>query len=146
MFKPVLDDVYERVRAGARCRDAFEEHGGLFPRVYTASLMAGERSGNLEAVLRRYVAYTKLIGAVRRKTISALIYPAVLVALALVVVGDHRAEAGAGVLAISTASFDAELPLIDARHRPASRTSSEPYIVFVVDRRLALAARPSSRG
>ena len=42
--------------------------------------MAGERSGSLEVVLRRYVAYTKLVGAVRRKTISALIYPAVLVA------------------------------------------------------------------
>ena len=87
LFRSVLDSVYERVKAGAALSDAFEEHGPLFPRVYTASLMAGERSGSLEVVLRRYVSYTKLAGAVRRKTLSALIYPAVLVSLAMVVVG-----------------------------------------------------------
>ena len=85
-FKPVLDAVYERVRGGTQLSDAFEEHGDLVPGIYTASLLAGERSGNLEVVLRRYVAYAKLIGSVRRKTISALMYPAVLLALALVVV------------------------------------------------------------
>ena len=56
MFKPVLDEVYERVKAGAQLSDAFDEHGDLVPRVYTASLLAGERSGNLEtraAPLRR---------------------------------------------------------------------------------------------
>jgi type IV pilus assembly protein PilC len=58
----------------------------MFPGVYTASLLAGEKSGNLEQVLRRYVAYVKVISSVRRKTISALVYPAILVALSLVVV------------------------------------------------------------
>ncbi len=61
--------------------------GELFPRVYTASLLAGERSGNLDAILRRYVAYEKVIDTVRRKTISALMYPAILVVLALGLVG-----------------------------------------------------------
>ena len=56
-FKAVLDDVYEKVKAGTALSDAFAAHGDLFPRVYTASLLAGERSGNLDAVLRRYVAY-----------------------------------------------------------------------------------------
>ena len=69
-----------------RCPDAFGAHGCLFPRVYTASLLAGERSGNLDAVLRRYVEYTKIIATVKRKTISALVYPAVLTSLALVLV------------------------------------------------------------
>ena len=67
--------------------DAFDEFGALVPRVYVASLMAGERSGNLETVLRRYVAYARLMGSIRRKTISALMYPAILVLLAVVVVG-----------------------------------------------------------
>jgi type IV pilus assembly protein PilC len=49
--------------------------------------MAGERSGNLDSVLRRYVAYEKVIGAVRRRTISALIYPAVLVTMMVVLIG-----------------------------------------------------------
>jgi type IV pilus assembly protein PilC len=67
--------------------DAFAAHGDLFPNVYTASLMAGERSGNLDSVLRRFVAYSKTIDTVRSKTISAMIYPAVLVVLAVVLVG-----------------------------------------------------------
>jgi type IV pilus assembly protein PilC len=49
--------------------------------------MAGERSGSLDGVLRRYVAYEKIIGAVKRRTISALIYPAILVAMMFVLVG-----------------------------------------------------------
>jgi type IV pilus assembly protein PilC len=85
-FKTVLDSVHDRVRSGAALSDAFGEQGTLFPAVYSASLMAGERSGNLDAVIRRYVAYEKIIGAVRRRTISALIYPAILVTMMIVLV------------------------------------------------------------
>jgi type IV pilus assembly protein PilC len=86
-FKAVLDGVYEKVKAGTALSDAFGEHPGLFPPVYSASLMAGERSGNLDEVIRRYVAYEKVIGAVRRRTISALIYPVILVTLMLFLIG-----------------------------------------------------------
>jgi Type II secretory pathway, component PulF len=86
VFKSVLDDVHDRVRAGSALSEAFEAHGNLFPGVYTASLLAGEKSGNLEQVIRRYVTYVKVVEGVRRKTISALIYPAVLLGLSLVVV------------------------------------------------------------
>ncbi len=85
-FKGVLDDVYERVRAGSSLSEAFEAHGALFPGVYTASLLAGEKSGNLEQVIRRYVAYVKVIASVKRKTISALVYPVILLALSLIVI------------------------------------------------------------
>src|SRR3954451_4544588 len=54
LLKVVLDDVYERVRSGSALSEAFEAHAGLFPGVYTASLLASEKSGNLEQVLRRY--------------------------------------------------------------------------------------------
>lgn len=87
LFKGVLDEIHEKVRAGTSLSDAFAEHADLFPGVYTASLMAGEKSGSLEAVLRRYVSYVKVIAAVKRRTVSALIYPAVLLALSCVVVG-----------------------------------------------------------
>jgi type IV pilus assembly protein PilC len=86
LFKSVLDDVYEKVRAGTSLSDGFASHGDLFSGVYTASLMAGEKSGSLEAVLRRYVAHMKIIGTVRRRTLAALVYPAVLVVLSLSVV------------------------------------------------------------
>ena len=85
-FKVVLDDVYQRVRSGSALSEAFEAHAGLFPGVYTASLLAGEKSGNLEQVLRRYVSYVKVVSGVRRKTISALVYPAILVLLSIIVV------------------------------------------------------------
>jgi type IV pilus assembly protein PilC len=111
LFKSVLDDVHERVRAGASLSEAFAAHPDLFPGVYTASLMAGEKSGSLETVLRRYVAYVKIIGTVKRRTLSALVYPTILTALALVVVGIIVLKV---VPAFSEfyQTFDAELPLI----------------------------------
>src|SRR3982751_3811287 len=86
LFKTVLDDVYDRVRAGSSLSESFEAQGTLFPGVYTASLLAGEKSGSLEQVIRRYVAYVKVISAVKRKTISALVYPVILLLLSCVVV------------------------------------------------------------
>jgi type IV pilus assembly protein PilC len=86
LFKSVLDDVYERVRAGNSLSEAFEAHGTLFPGVYTASLLAGEKSGSLEQVIRRYVSYVKVVATVKRKTVSALVYPAILLLLSLGVV------------------------------------------------------------
>jgi type IV pilus assembly protein PilC len=110
VFKSVLDDVQERVRAGSALSEAFEAHGSLFPGVYTVSLMAGEKSGNLEQVIRRYVAYVKVVSTVRRKTISALVYPLILMAMSLVVVSiivlRVVPEFGAFY-----AQYDKELPL-----------------------------------
>jgi len=86
-FKAVLDETYEKVKGGSALSEAIGAHPDLFPPVYAASLMAGERAGNLDEVIRRYVAYEKVIGAVRRRTISALIYPAILATLMLVLIG-----------------------------------------------------------
>ena len=85
VLKSVLDDVHEQVRGGMALSEAFESHTGLFPGVYTACLMAGEKSGSLEEVLRRYVTYARVISSVRRKTLSALIYPVILLFISLVV-------------------------------------------------------------
>jgi len=74
------------VRAGSSLSEAFEAQGTLFPGVYTASLLAGEKSGSLEQVIRRYVAYVKVISAVKRKTVSALVYPSILLLLSCIVV------------------------------------------------------------
>jgi type IV pilus assembly protein PilC len=110
-FKSVLNDVHEKVRSGTALSDAFAAQGDLFPRVYTASLLAGERSGNLDAVLRRYVEYTKIISSVKNKMVSALVYPAILVSLALFLVSIIVLKV---VPAFSDfyGSFGADLPLI----------------------------------
>jgi type IV pilus assembly protein PilC len=109
LFKSVLDDVYEQVRAGTSLSDAFAAHGDLFPGVYTASLMAGEKSGSLETVLRRYVGYMKIIGTVKRRTLAALVYPAVLVSLSLIVVSVIVLEV-VPAFAEFYAGFGKELP------------------------------------
>ena len=85
-FRSILEDVHERVRSGSALSDAFGAHESALPTVYTASLLAGERSGSLDSVLRRFVEYSKIIETMKRKTISALVYPAILTALALVLV------------------------------------------------------------
>ncbi len=109
-FRTVLNDVHEKVRSGTALSDAFGAHGDLFPRVYTASLLAGERSGNLDAVLRRYVEYTKIVATVKRKTVSALVYPAILVSHAVVLVGIIVLKV-VPAFADFYSSFGADLPL-----------------------------------
>jgi type IV pilus assembly protein PilC len=110
VFRGVLDNVYEKVRSGTALSDAFGAHGQVFPRVYVASLLAGERSGNLDAVLRRYVEYTKIIATVKRKTVAALVYPAILTSLALVLVSIIVLKVVPAFADFYT-SFGADLPL-----------------------------------
>ncbi len=83
----MLHDVQRRVRAGSSISEAFEAQGSLISNVYIASLKAGEKSRDLERVIRRYIKHTKIINLVRKKTASALVYPAVLMGLCSVVVG-----------------------------------------------------------
>ncbi len=80
-WKEVLTDVRDRITSGASLSDAFIAQGELFPRLYPTSIKAGEKSGELEPVLRRYLKYQKTMVALQRKVISTLIYPALLVAV-----------------------------------------------------------------
>ncbi|HEY4682292.1 MAG TPA: type II secretion system F family protein [Candidatus Acidoferrales bacterium] len=75
-----LNDIRERVRNGASVSDAFEAMG-VFPKVYTTSLLAGERSGNLAGVLEYFLAFQRTTLAARRRFVAALIYPAILVVI-----------------------------------------------------------------
>ena len=110
-FRTVLEDVHERVRSGTALSDAFGAQGDLFPSVYVASLLAGERSGSLDTVLRRYVDYAKIVATLKRKILTALFYPLILFSLSL------------GLVAVIVlfvvprfadfyASFGAQLPLV----------------------------------
>jgi type IV pilus assembly protein PilC len=83
----VLADVEARIKSGSALSEAFEAQGETFPRIYTASILAGERSGSLDDVLRRYVEYTKAIAQLRRKIKSALTYPVILLCAAFILIG-----------------------------------------------------------
>jgi type IV pilus assembly protein PilC len=85
-FRSVLTDIRDRVKSGTDLSEAFASHGDLFPRLYPSSLKAGERSGELEQVIRRFIRYMRLVLDARRRVISALIYPAVLVFLSIAMI------------------------------------------------------------
>jgi type IV pilus assembly protein PilC len=82
-FKEVLTDVREKLKSGIALSDAFAAYGDSFPAIYSTSLRAGERSGDLEGVLRRFLRYQKIIVNLRKRVIGALIYPSVLVVLSV---------------------------------------------------------------
>lgn len=77
-LREALGEVTAHVRAGKLLSEAFEEVG-RFPKIYSATLRAGERSGNLDKVLAQYVTYQKATRGFRKKFLSALIYPTFLV-------------------------------------------------------------------
>ena len=79
-FAAQLDDVATRVKTGEALSSAFESQTG-FPVMYTTTLLAGERSGNLQEVLERYVSFQRISLTFRKKLITSLIYPCVLMVL-----------------------------------------------------------------
>jgi len=84
-LKALLDDVEERIKSGSALSEAFAA-SGAFPRIYTASILAGERSGSLDEVLMRYVNYTKTITELRRKIRKSLTYPIILVTASIILI------------------------------------------------------------
>jgi type IV pilus assembly protein PilC len=82
-FREVLTQVRDRVRSGEELSQAFASFGAMFPPLYAATLKAGERTGDLEQVIRRFIRYLKLVIEARKRVISALVYPTVLVGLSI---------------------------------------------------------------
>jgi type IV pilus assembly protein PilC len=85
-FREVLRDIKEKLSSGIALSDAFASYGDLFPPIYSTSLRAGERSGDVEGVLRRFLKYQKMIVNLRKRVVGALVYPAVLVLLSGVMI------------------------------------------------------------
>jgi len=81
-FASQLDDISSRVKTGESLSAAFEAQTG-FPVMYTTTLLAGERSGNLQEVLERYVSFQRISLTFKKKLITSLIYPCVLMVLVL---------------------------------------------------------------
>ena len=84
-LRTILADVEEKIKSGIALSEAFEAQG-TFPKIYTASLLAGEKSGALDDVLARYVDYLKRSVGVSRKLRGAIAYPAFLMVAASLMV------------------------------------------------------------
>jgi type IV pilus assembly protein PilC len=77
-FRRVLEDVRLKVKSGESLSHAFEQQH-VASKIYTTTLLAGEKSGNLDEVLARYITFQRTSMAFRRKLIASLLYPALLV-------------------------------------------------------------------
>jgi type IV pilus assembly protein PilC len=82
-FAEVLGEIRDQVKSGEELSAAFASFGTAFSSLYSSTLMAGERSGDLEQVLRRFIRYLRLVIGVRKRITGALIYPAVLLGLSV---------------------------------------------------------------
>ncbi len=129
-FRRALTDIRERVKSGEMLSEAFAAQGELFPRLYGSSLASGERSGELPTVLKRYIAYSRTLLAIRRKVVSAMTYPVILLV------------ASAGLIALMTfyiipkftsfmTEFGTELPLV-TRVILGSANFARDYWYFLV--------------
>jgi type IV pilus assembly protein PilC len=81
----ILENVRERVKGGELLSDAFATHPAV-PKIYTTTLMAGEKSGNIDEVLNRYINFQKMAMSFRKKLLVSLIYPTLLVSVVLIMV------------------------------------------------------------
>lgn len=110
-FRSVLRDVGDQVRSGEELSRAIESYGDLFPALFSPTLRAGERSGEMEQVLRRFVRHQKLLLDTRRRVVSALVYPTALVGLSIALISVMTVY----VLPTFTDFFsalDVELPML----------------------------------
>ncbi len=84
-LRTLLDNVRDRIKSGESISDAFAAQG-TFPKMYTTTLLAGEKSGNMEEVLSRYIAFQRLALTFRKKLAVSLVYPTLLVTTATLMV------------------------------------------------------------
>jgi len=84
-LQQLLENVRERVKGGEQLSDAFAAQG-IIPKIYTTTLMAGEKSGNIDEVLTRYINFQRLAMTFRKKLFVSLIYPTLLVTVVLIMV------------------------------------------------------------
>jgi len=82
----ILSEIREDVKGGAALSVAFEKHPKVFPHLYIASIQAGERTGDLPQTIRRYIAFLKKAEGFRKKVLSALVYPAIVITVAFVAI------------------------------------------------------------
>lgn len=84
-LRPVVAQIRDRVREGKSLSEAIDE-AGVFSKVYSTAILAGEKSGNLSGVLEYYIAYQKVSTGVRKKIVASLVYPILLVTVAVIIV------------------------------------------------------------
>jgi type IV pilus assembly protein PilC len=86
-LKELLMKIEKEIRGGKSLSEAFAPYEKYFTKVYIASLMAGERSGNLDGTITRYINYAKIIDQTRSRIKTALTYPTILLLFSFLLLG-----------------------------------------------------------
>src|SRR5690348_5856761 len=84
-LRPIISQIHDQVREGKSLSEAVDE-AGVFSKVYSTAILAGEKSGNLPGVLDYYIAYQRVSTGVKKKIIATLVYPVLLITVAIVIV------------------------------------------------------------
>ncbi len=132
-LRELLMKVAADVRAGKALSESFVPHEKNFTKVYTASLLAGEQSGNLPGTISRYIDYAKVIAQTKSRIRSALAYPTLLIIFSLILMGiliNFILPRFSGFYA----DFEAQLPVI-TRFLIGMATflrAMTPYVVVLV--------------
>jgi type IV pilus assembly protein PilC len=128
-LRTLLDNVRERVRSGELLSDAFAAQR-VFPKLYTTTLMAGEKSGNIEEVLQRYIAFQRMSQSFRKKLAVSLVYPALLVVVVIIML-SFLVTYVVPQFAQLFSSLNAELPPLTVFMLSVGNFSRQ-YIVFII--------------
>jgi type IV pilus assembly protein PilC len=131
LFKSMLENVQERVKSGELLSDAFAAQGAGISKIYTTTLLAGERSGNLEEVLARYIAFQRITLTFRKKLLSSLWYPALLVS-ALTVMLTFLMTYVVPQFADLYSSLHADLPAMTLFMLGIGASIQNHYLVIVI--------------
>jgi type IV pilus assembly protein PilC len=128
-LRQLLENVRDRVKGGELLSDAFAAQG-VFPKIYSTTLMAGEKSGNIDEVLTRYINFQRLAMTFRKKLFVSLIYPTLLVTVVLIMVTFLFTYVVPKFAELFN-SLDAKLPAITL-FMLAVGESSQKYAPFVL--------------
>jgi general secretion pathway protein F len=109
--KSILLGVRAKVMEGHTLADGLGDFPRAFPELYRATVAAGEQSGHLDMVLERLADYTESRQELRQKVMNAMIYPVVLVVLALLIVSGMLVYVVPKVVSVF-ANTKKELPVI----------------------------------
>jgi type IV pilus assembly protein PilC len=128
-LKQILENVRDRVKGGELLSDAFAAQG-IIPKIYTTTLMAGEKSGNIDEVLTRYVNFQRMAMTFRKKLFVSLIYPTLLVSVVSIMVMFLFTYVVPKFAELFN-SLDAQLPAITVFMLAVGQNSQKyaPYIV-----------------
>ena len=107
-LRPVISQIRDRVREGKSLSEAVTE-AGVFSKVYSTAILAGEKSGNLSGVLEYYIAYQRVSTGVKKKILATLVYPILLIAVASIIV-TYLVVAVIPQFALLYRDLNAELP------------------------------------